>query len=107
MSLFYLSFASERAFLGATVVESATSSGALAEATRRGLNPGGEVAILMVPADQVSEPDVQAMRNRLLSERQMLELGARKNVSRETQRAFAREARVIPEQRNLPPRTSR
>ena len=68
MSWFYISFARAKAqggFLGGTVVQASDPTGAIAEATRRGLNPGGEAQIVPVPPDRVDEPDLVAIRNRL------------------------------------------
>lgn len=103
MTLFYLSFASERAFLGATVVEAADAEAAVAEASRRGLNPGGEIAVLAVPPDAEDERDVLALRNRLLNERAMLALGGSKIAGRSpADRAFARAAELVCEDCNPP-----
>jgi hypothetical protein len=61
--LFYLSFADPekpkgQQFLGATIVEAGTEVLAVAEAWLRGINPGGEVAIVdlhLSPDDLPSE----------------------------------------------------
>jgi hypothetical protein len=47
--LYWLSFASETECLGVCLVEAESLDGALAEATRRGLNPGGEGVVSEVP----------------------------------------------------------
>jgi hypothetical protein len=78
MTYFYISFATDDGFLGATVVEGTSPKDALAVATLRGLNPGGEAAILEVPPEYEFAPDVRAMKNRLVSEAEMLEMGATK-----------------------------
>jgi hypothetical protein len=70
MSLWYLSFASDdHGFLGATVVEADDAEAAVGRATRIGLNPGGEVAIVPVP--QEAEPEARKLLNRLASEAEL------------------------------------
>lgn len=67
-SWFYISFARAKAqggFLGGTVVQADDAAGAIVEATRRGLNPGGEAQIIPVPSDRTDHQDVVAIRNRL------------------------------------------
>jgi hypothetical protein len=64
--LYWISFASETGFLGVVIVESTSLKGAFREATRRGLNPGGEAAVFQIPTArhrQYAAP----YRNRLLS----------------------------------------
>jgi hypothetical protein len=77
MAYWYISFANTQGFRGATVVKAISANSALAEATRRGLNPGGEAAILQIPKHQENESDVIAMTNRLLTVRRMEALGAK------------------------------
>lgn len=70
MTHWYISFADDDAFLGGTVVEAESAEAALMEATSRGLNPGGEAAILEVPREVEDLPDFKRMRTwreRLLS----------------------------------------
>jgi hypothetical protein len=77
-SLFYISFARAKAeggFLGGTVVEADDAPGALAEATRRGLNPGGEAQIVRVPDANVNAPTIRALHNRLASKAELLARG--------------------------------
>lgn len=81
MIYWYISFAKSKAdggFQGATVVEAANAANALTVATLRGLNPGGEAAILEVPEDKEREPDVLPMRNKLLTKEQMLQAEAKR-----------------------------
>jgi hypothetical protein len=75
---FYISFARAKAdggFLGGTVVQADDAPSALAEATRRGLNPGGEAQIVRVPDANINNPTVVALRNRLASKAEMLARG--------------------------------
>jgi hypothetical protein len=79
MSWFYISFArpkSQGGFLGGTVVQADDAAGALAEATRRGLNPGGEAQIIPVPPNRTEHPDLVALRNRLAGKAELLARGA-------------------------------
>jgi hypothetical protein len=78
MSWFYISFArakSEGGFLGGTVVQADDAPGALAEATRRGLNPGGEAQIIPVPDKSINQSTIVALRNRLASKAELLARG--------------------------------
>jgi hypothetical protein len=75
---FYISFARAKVdggFLGATVVQAKNSAGAFAEATRRGLNPGGEAQIIPVPPENIEHPDIVPLRNRLASKAELLARG--------------------------------
>lgn len=69
--LWYLSFASPKAFLGACVVEGDGVVEAVKEAARLGINPGGEVLGFEVP---VGRMDV-VPRGVLLSREELMELG--------------------------------
>lgn len=72
---FYISFArpkSQGGFLGATVVQAEDAPGALAEATQRGLNPGGEAQIVPVPLERSDHPDIVAIRNRLADKAELI-----------------------------------
>ena len=73
MTYFYISFATDEGFRGATVVRAADAAGAVMEATTRGLNPGGEAAIMEIPPEAESEPDMLAMVNRLVGREEMIE----------------------------------
>ena len=75
MPFFYISFATDYEFLGGTVVEAMDYEGALAEATRRGLNPGGEAAIVCVPPEAENNQDFLAIRDRLASSEEMMASG--------------------------------
>lgn len=68
--MYYISFATDDGFLGATVVEASSSESALEEATRLGINPGGEAAILEVP--EGFENEARQMLNRLVGLDEML-----------------------------------
>lgn len=75
MNLYYISFADNENFRGCTVVEGETEAGALATASRQGLNPGGEAMIILVPPEQENEPDVKAMLNKLVNKEEMQAMG--------------------------------
>lgn len=79
MTWWYISFAMSKkqgGFRGATVVEGKDAQSALANATMRGLNPGGEAAILEVYKEDEQKCDVLALRNTLLDKEQMLAMRA-------------------------------
>lgn len=78
MPYFYISFATDEGFRGATVVMADGADDAIAEATRRGLNPGGQAAIIEAPPECENEPDFRALINRLLGREEMLEQGGRR-----------------------------
>lgn len=80
MTMWYISFAGNEGFRGATIVEGATAEDAFMEVNRRGLNPGGEAAILIVPKEAENEPDALVMRNRLVRREEMLFIGAKPYV---------------------------
>lgn len=75
MTFWYLSFATETANLGATIVEAASEESAFATATMRGLNPGGSVMIWEIP---VGAEEIKALFNRLASPAELRALGGRK-----------------------------
>lgn len=97
MTYWYISFATDEGFRGATVVKARNAEGALAEATRRKLNPGGEAAILKVPKKAEVEPDMQAMINRLLGREEMLVQGGKRHgdCSEEFKEAFESAVDVV------------
>lgn len=76
MNLYYISFATEIEFLGATVVEGVSEANALEVATNNGLNPGGQAAILCVPDQCYELPDVAPLKYKLFNKEQMKALGA-------------------------------
>ena len=73
MTYWYISFASETSFLGATIVEGSSAEDAIQNATKLGLNPGGEAALLRIPGgeDCMSDSGCLAMHNKLLNEEEM------------------------------------
>jgi hypothetical protein len=75
MTLWYLSFAAETEFLGATIVEAEDAKGALAEATDRGLNPGGQVAMFEVEPGAENRAEARGLLNRLCDLEEMRRLG--------------------------------
>lgn len=80
-SWFYISFAlpkNKGGHLGSTVVEATSPAGALIEASRRGLNPGGEAQIIPVPPERSEHPDLVPIRNRLASKTELMARGGYK-----------------------------
>jgi len=57
--LWWLSFADEGGFLGGLVIDGLTFVDALENATRRGLNPGGEVKAVMLDETKGIAPYVE------------------------------------------------
>lgn len=81
MTYFYISFAMPKkagGFRGATVVEAENAESAVAVATLRGLNPGGEAAILEVPSQYENNQEFTSYRNRLVSKEEILGLGGKR-----------------------------
>lgn len=72
MSLFYISFSTETDFLGATIVSGLHEDDALIQATKKGLNPGGQAAIILIPQEALGSPDVNIMSDRLMSKEDMI-----------------------------------
>ena len=75
MTYWWLSFVDPerpegKRFLGGTIVAARDEKGAIEEAWRRGVNPGGEVMIVAIPAGKLSKmrPD---WFNRLVSEEEI------------------------------------
>lgn len=62
---YYILFVVPKKNLGATSVQATSIEDALAEATRRGLNPGGEALVIEVPTYMANDPDIVGCRNRL------------------------------------------
>lgn len=65
MGLWWLSFAADRGFRGAVLVEAVGPDEALRETIQRGINPGGEV--LMDDLTGYEELFPESYRNRILS----------------------------------------
>ena len=76
MKLFYISFATDTEFLGATVLESHDEFSVLAEASKHGLNQGGQAAILEIPYAALDAPDIRMMQGKLLNKKEMIANGA-------------------------------
>lgn len=99
MTFWYLSFAEDRpgGFLGSTVVEGRTAEEAYFVATLLGLNPGGEVAILEIPREGENEPDMLAMKNRLIGREEAIALGGKRvgDLPEEVQEIWEAEAEII------------
>lgn len=66
--LFYLSFADAQGFRGACFVDSSDHETALWAATKSGLNLGGEVKVVEVPAELVDEATLFLGRTLVASE---------------------------------------
>ena len=74
--LWYISFASETGFLGTTVVEADSPPAALQEATRLGINPGGEAAIWwLAERDDGTIAEIAKFRDRLVWREECESLG--------------------------------
>ncbi len=65
---FYLSFADDKGFLGAAIVETCGEMHAIELAHTLGINPGGEVMVFEVPE---GAPLPEAAKNRLLSKNEL------------------------------------
>lgn len=104
MTHWYISFATDEGFRGATVVEANNAEHALVVATERNLNPGGEAAIIEVPLEAEGEPDMQALLNKLLSKDEMMAMGGKSHgdCPPEVQERFMKAADVVCEDCNIP-----
>lgn len=91
---FFVSFATRDAFLGATIVEASSPQEAIEVATMLGRNPGGEGAVLHIPAEARNEPDFAVYRTKLVGRGEALAMGGERlgDVSEEEREAFEREA---------------
>jgi hypothetical protein len=92
MDRWYLSFAGDTGFLGCTVVEGLNPKSAIENATRQGLNPGGEVAIFIVPKVEWNSPDMMAAFNHLLSLDEIKKFGGKQLKDMNVQETQAFEA---------------
>jgi len=92
MPYFYISFATDEGFLGATVVRATDADGALSVASEKGLNPGGEAMIVEVPEQAESEPDMLAMIDRLVGKNEMLANGGTRHGDLSPEKRAAIEA---------------
>jgi hypothetical protein len=83
--LFYISFADERDFLGATVVEAEDAEGALKEAHRRRLDPWDlrpDAAAAVVEIDPVHDNwSWDKLRNRLVMKPELERMGQFRSVA--------------------------
>ncbi|SRR5579875_4219716 len=70
---YYLSFANEFRFLGAAIVWARGLHTAVERARQLGIHPGGQVACWSIPKEDVHRVPAD-MRNRLLSEAEVIEL---------------------------------
>ena len=97
VSRFYISFANDSEFLGGTVVEASSAEDALTEATRRGLNPGGQAAVLLIPQEVEKDAEMSALFNTLRTADEMLAFGAEKVINLDIQEkaAFEDQASVV------------
>jgi hypothetical protein len=103
---FYISFAADDGFRGATVVKGRSAEDALKEATRRGLNPGGEAAILAFPPGAAErESDLRSasarpwrsMINRLVGKEELIAAGAKRvgDLPGQLKSRWEREAEIV------------
>jgi hypothetical protein len=83
MGLWYISFATDKACLGCTFVDGSDAEDALANATRLGINPGGEAVMLELPSNygktEPSKSELAAFKNRLVLEEEILARGGKKH----------------------------
>lgn len=106
MTYFYISFATDAGFRGATVVEARNAKRAFQKATRLGLNPGGEAAILGLPDGAEKDPEAMAgvrrMLNRLCGKDELLSHGAERvaDMPKEIQDVFGHVATCVCEKCN-------
>ena len=102
--LFYISFATDAGFRGATVVEASNEANAVIVASRLGLNPGGEAAVLSIPkdADRAELAEILSYKNRLVAKEELLANGARRlrDLPDNTQDAIESAAVVVCEDCN-------
>lgn len=79
MSFFYISFAGDEGFRGATVVAERNVERALRKTWRLGINPGGEAAFIELPQEAENSPEVMEevtrMLNRLVPKEEVLAYG--------------------------------
>ncbi len=78
MTLWYLSFATDEEFLGATVVKAVTAEGAVDETITRGLNPGGEIAMIEVPRGSENDPNILRLLDRLVGKDELMANGGQR-----------------------------
>jgi hypothetical protein len=101
---FFISFANQSGFLGATVVSAPSQLDALDEATRRGFNPGGEAAILPMPPIMTPKDinEMDSYRNRLVSKQELLSNGAKRvgDIPEYAQERFDAYATFVCEEHN-------
>ena len=76
MKLFYISYATDTEFLGATVIECVAKEFVLQEASKHGLNPGGQAAVLEIPYKALEAADIRIMQGKLLNKEEMIATGA-------------------------------
>jgi hypothetical protein len=103
-NLWYISFATPETFLGGTVVQADDAEDALVEASFRGLNPGGQAAIIEVPLEAYGKADMLAMRNRLVGRDEMIAMRGKRaaDCSSEVRHAFADQATIVCAECNEP-----
>lgn len=77
MPLFYISFAGDDGFRGATVVGAENEGAACDEARKRGINPGGQAVIIKIPDEEETNPEVMSMLNRLIGKKELIDAGGK------------------------------
>lgn len=80
MSLFYISFATDAGFRGATVIDAIGEFDAIATTHVLGINPGGEAAILEMPPDMDAKAraEMNSYKNRLVTKEELIANGAKR-----------------------------
>lgn len=97
MKLFYISYATDENFLGATVLESNDHISVLKEATKHGLNPGGQAAVFELPYEALEAPDIRMMQGKLVSKEELLSMGGIRHgdLDENTQNKFEAHSMVV------------
>jgi hypothetical protein len=73
--LWYVSFANDEGFLGGVFTEAGTSEGAYFKVTLKKLNPGGEVLIIPVQAEEAWR--IEGVLDRLLTREEILSIDSK------------------------------
>jgi hypothetical protein len=101
MTFFYISFAGEEGFRGATVVAERNIERALRKTWRLGINPSGEAAILTLPEECENDPEtmeeITRMLNRLVPKDELIAHGATRHADlpQELKERFEEAAAIV------------
>lgn len=98
MNYYFISFGTRQGNLGCVVTSAENSVDALNQATKKGLNPGGEAAIWLVDTNEAQKLGV----DKLISPAQMRELGyfSSKEVAPIEKKRFMNHATIVCESCN-------